>query len=686
MAERNRNRLPNNLPQLQNLIKREPSLYKDEFLQQWRHYQSNMDIFKLDPKQGSATLESLITFIAHVSHSFPEETREFPQELIDLLNEHGLDMDSELRSSLCRALILVRNKGLASPLKLLQLFFKLFKCQDKLLRSVLFSHIVSDIKNINSKHKNNQVNTSLQNFMFGVLKESSAIAAKMSLDVMIELYRKNIWNDAKTVNVITTGCFSKNAKVMSSALKFFLGTDAPTDEADDDSDSDDGTALRRIVFAGNVNKKTGKKKRKLEKAMSLLKKKKKKMKPTSFNFSAIHLINDPQGFAEKLFKMVESSREKFEIKLMIMNLIARLIGIHELILLNYYPFLQKFLQPHQREVTKLLAFSAQSSHPLVPPDVIETLIRVIANNFITEKNSSEVIAVGLNAVREICVRCPLAMTAELLQDLVEYKSSKNKGIMMASRSLIQLFRSLNPDLLRKKDKGRPSGDADDFVREYGTADAKTFVPGTEHLELEEEAGEKEEDDDGWETDDDEEGNDDDDDEWVDVYHSSDEEEGEVEEESTEDKEKQKEKAELISQTRILTDEDFKKIQRKQIVEQVEGKTSKKRKNAMPVDALRNREEIVKLENIEMIYKRPKHDKESRLATVLAGREGREKFGGPKKKRQNEFASTTNKEKSKKKPFMMIAKSRQARVKTKRSFREKQIALRDSLLKKQKSKV
>ena len=30
---------------------------------------------------------------------------------------------------------------------------------------------------------------------------------------MIELYRRNVWNDAKTVNVIATACFSKVTKV-----------------------------------------------------------------------------------------------------------------------------------------------------------------------------------------------------------------------------------------------------------------------------------------------------------------------------------------------------------------------------------------------------------------------------------------------------------------------------------------
>lgn len=30
---------------------------------------------------------------------------------------------------------------------------------------------------------------------------------------MIELYKRNIWNDTKTVNVISTACFSKVTKV-----------------------------------------------------------------------------------------------------------------------------------------------------------------------------------------------------------------------------------------------------------------------------------------------------------------------------------------------------------------------------------------------------------------------------------------------------------------------------------------
>ena len=80
------------------------------------------------------------------------------------------------------------------------------------------------------------------------------------------------------------------------------------------------------------------------------------------------------------------------------------------------------------QVTRLLLYLAQGSHEVVPPDAVEEVLKAIANNFITERNSSEVMAVGLNAVREICARCPLAMSEDLLQDLVQYRTHRDKGI------------------------------------------------------------------------------------------------------------------------------------------------------------------------------------------------------------------------------------------------------------------
>lgn len=45
-------------------------------------------------------------------------------------------------------------------------------------------------------------------------------------------------------------------------------------------------------------------------------------------------------------------------------------------------------------------------------------------------------AIGLNAVREICARTPLVMDATLLSDLVAYANDRNKGVAVRSPLLV----------------------------------------------------------------------------------------------------------------------------------------------------------------------------------------------------------------------------------------------------------
>ena len=69
-------------------------------------------------------------------------------------------------------------------------------------------------------------------------------------------------------------------------------------------------------------------------------------------FAAMQLIDDPQGFAEMLFKKLKEGAVAFETKMLLMQVLSRIIGMHQLILLNFYPFLQRYIQPNQREVIK----------------------------------------------------------------------------------------------------------------------------------------------------------------------------------------------------------------------------------------------------------------------------------------------------------------------------------------------
>ena len=138
----------------------------------------------------------------------------------------------------------------------------------------------------------------------------------------------------------------------------------------------------------------------------------------------------------------------------------------------------RFLNPHQREVVHMLQYVAQASHELIPPETLEPAVKAIVNNFVTERNSGEVMAIGLNAMREIARRCPLVLGEDLLRDLAAYKSYKDKAVMMAARSLIQLYRTTHPELLHKKDRGRPTEATAELLeagRKYGEVSVKVRI-------------------------------------------------------------------------------------------------------------------------------------------------------------------------------------------------------------------
>ncbi|KAI8575368.1 hypothetical protein K450DRAFT_262117 [Umbelopsis ramanniana AG] len=740
MGRRNRSAfLPTNIPQLQNLLKRDPKSYEAEFEQQYRHYEASLSIFKLKPDDEAKDLGDLINFISQVSQCFPERTAEFPGQLIELLQEHYQVLNPDLRKNMVQALILLRNKSVVDNTRLLPLFFTLFRCRDKALRELLYTHIVNDIRNANNKAKNNKLNKTLQSFMFTMLEsvksgnsDENAIAAKRSVDVCIELYRKNVWNDAKTVNVIAEACFSPITKIAVTAIQFFLGNN---DDQDDDSDDEnDAPDVRKMQQANLHNKKTKAKARKLDAVKKRISKKERsKGKAESFNFSALHLLNDPQGFCEKLFSKLSGKEDRWEVRLLKLNLVTRIIGVHQLTLLALYPFLIKYLQPSQRDVTMVLVSAAQATHSLVPPDVLEPVLKAIANNFVTDRVSNEVMAAGINGIREICTRQPLAIDATLLQDLTEYKAHRDKGVMMGARSLIALYREVNPELLKRKDRGKEASiSIKDFKSlQYGSADA-TGAEGITGIEFLNEGDEEAVDDDNWdnwevEDDSDEESEDgwvnvgDGDDEGaidVDMSDSDEEKEGEdgvkkvrkmtqramkkkgltdLEEIELTDAQKTKKQKDLelkkaeedkrkeaalkLATSRILTPADFAKMNDMRVTAKADVIVHGKRKAAT-----QNEEETSSEYVAESVIlgprKKAKQDYEERMASIREGREGREKFGS--KKGKTERGSTTNREKSRNKNFLMISHKRSVVAKSKASLHDKQKQLR-AHIKKQKMK-
>lgn len=249
-----------------------------------------------------------------------------------------------------------------------------------------------------------------------------------------------------------------NGKVIIGGVQFFLGGDKEREDMQDESSDEEVTDLAKIKHQMAINKKNKKKARILDNAVATVQRReRKKNQPHPLNFSAFHILHDPQGFAEELFqKHLQSSRSKLNIeqKLLVLQLITRLVGLHKLTIVTLYSYFLKYLTPRQPSVTSFLASLAQATHNLVPPDLLEPLVQKIANEFVSEAAAAEVASAGLNAIREICVRQPLAMNETLLQDLVLYRKSKDKGVMMAGKGLLGLYRDVGPDMLKKRDRGK----------------------------------------------------------------------------------------------------------------------------------------------------------------------------------------------------------------------------------------
>eukprot|EP00898_Chlorokybus_atmophyticus_P003513 jgi/Chlat1/4162/Chrsp27S04233 len=460
---------------------RDPEGYRQEFEAQVAHYRAAMAVAQLHPSRPSPDLLALLPFLAHLAPHYPKEVGSLSVDIMQLLDTHGAALEPEFRRTAAQALILLRGRQVVAPMTLLPLFFRLLRLPDKPLRQLLVRHIVTDIRNVNAKGRDERLNRALQNFLYGVVQaEDSHVAARKALGVLGELYRRKVWTDARTVNVIAAATFHPHPQPMIAALKFFLGHDERAssgggNDTDDDSDDEPGHVavqpskqdLYKAYKKGTVSSKK-RKQAKLQRAMNAVKRQSRREQGLGQQqpaFAALQLLHDPQVCC---------------VKLMMMNVLSRVIGTHRLQLLNFYPFMQRYIQPHQQEVTLILAITAQACHDLVPPDVLEPLLKQLVNQFIHDRARPEVMTVGIKTTYEICARAPLVMTEELLQDLVMYKKSHDKGTSNAARALIALYRQVAPSMLEKKDRGR-GADLAARPKQFGEAAPASGVAGVDLL-------------------------------------------------------------------------------------------------------------------------------------------------------------------------------------------------------------
>ena len=154
----------------QDNCKRDAESYRGEFELQRQHYAALLQVLKLKPEQRSPELGGLVSFLAHVSKSYPAELQDYPMQLSDVLETHGATMQPQLRGQMVQALILMRRRGIVSSQALLPLCFRLFECHDKALRATLHGFIIADVRSFNAGGRNDRLNRSIQNYLYKLIE------------------------------------------------------------------------------------------------------------------------------------------------------------------------------------------------------------------------------------------------------------------------------------------------------------------------------------------------------------------------------------------------------------------------------------------------------------------------------------------------------------------------------------
>lgn len=154
--------LKQTLQYLQDRVKRQPELYRNEFDKHWVVFKAKLAAFKQSPGKCDPQLNYYLLFFAHISQKYKADIVEpLSTECMAALEQYYSVLNPLTRLTFVTALKILRGKDLVQPVVVLPIFFKLFKCKDKELRKFLHQGLVSDLKRLNQEGKANQVNRRL---------------------------------------------------------------------------------------------------------------------------------------------------------------------------------------------------------------------------------------------------------------------------------------------------------------------------------------------------------------------------------------------------------------------------------------------------------------------------------------------------------------------------------------------
>ena len=458
---------------LQN-IQKNPDHYADEVRYLVQVYMNEFESVKRNPGAKNEHFHKLLDFFGHVFQFYDADLKFLSDSIQDLLKNFSDQLERDLRFKLAQSLVVLSRKGHWNEIQAVKFFLDLLSVKDKEIRGLLFKHTVQLVSKIDEHGRKSAIHRDLIDYFLTKVKEPDEKYAKNIFKILIIILKKEIWRDAKSANLISEGTFHNCPEIVSLCCRFFIeNVDNDELELSSDEEQDRKNTLKKgkeAKFQLVHKKKTKSESNRFDRLRKKVKKAQGHMSnKESFNFKMIDMLYNPLALCQKILSRINPSREiersapktgtkmgklPFKIRLEMMGLISRIIWKHELIFPRYLNYFHGYLKSNLSELPEVLSCLAGCIHQRTPLTELQQVIILIRDNFANESATHEKIVMGVNTLREICIRNQNAMDEDEIYQICLLRKIKHKTVAVAVRAFINLWRVVNVKLLKKEYRGR----------------------------------------------------------------------------------------------------------------------------------------------------------------------------------------------------------------------------------------
>lgn len=440
-------------------IQRNPDHYADEVAFLLKVYLKEFEKVKANPGEKNDQFYKLLDFFSHVFEYYEADLKFLADSYQDLLRNFPDQLDRDLRFKLAYGLVLFSRKGYWNEIVAIKFFLDLLALKDKEIRSLIFRHMLQLIDKVDHQGRKSDVHKELLDHITERTRDSDFKYAKNVFKLLIALMKKEIWKDAKVVNLIGEGTYHDNQDIVILCCNFLI-ENVDNDDLEISSDEEENrlSTLKKGKAAKYIaahRKKTKSEKSKMDK----IKKKVRKAHGTdrrkeNINFLLIELIYNPLALCDKIFNKLKGSKMPFKAKLSQMSLLSRIIWRFELIFPNYFHYMHRYIKSNNNELPAVLTALAGCCHARTPMTELQPIVSLILQNFANEAAPYDKLVMGVNTLKEICLRIPEAMEEDDIYQICLLRKIKHKMVAGSIRSFINLWRAINPRKLKKEYRGR----------------------------------------------------------------------------------------------------------------------------------------------------------------------------------------------------------------------------------------